>query len=321
MNSPPVPAGGTSGGPSLVFLGTPDFAVPGLDLLVQAGFRPSVVVTAPDRPRGRGLHPRPVPVKLAALRHGLPVLQPESLREPAFLSSVRELRPDIMVVAAFRILPVEVYSMARLGSFNLHASLLPRYRGAAPIQWALINGERETGVTTFLLQEKVDTGAVLLQARTDIAPEEDAGSLHDRLSLLGARLVVETVGMLLGGKAAPLPQDDAQATPAPRIFREDCRLRWDAPAARLHDRIRGLAPAPGAFSLLEGGLVKLFRSRVTELPPFGAPGALRVEEDMLEVACSDRVLEIQELQQEGRKRMTAPRFIRGARLGPGLRFS
>lgn len=294
-------------------MGTPEFAVPSLERLLQNRYTISAVVTAPDKPRGRGQILSGTPVKVVARQHGLPVFQPEALRDPEFLGSLRAYQPDLIVVVAFRILPPEVFALPKLGSFNLHASLLPKYRGAAPINWAIINGESETGVTTFLLEQKVDTGNVLLQRAVPIRPDDDAGTIHDALSLLGADVVLETVRLLEGGKAVPRQQDNALATPAPKIFKDHCRIAWDSPSARIHNLVRGLSPYPTAFTTLHGAVVKIYRTRLTGRPSRAVPGSLRIDGEALVAATADTELAILELQQEGRKRMSAAEFLRGFR--------
>ncbi|MGH2568847.1 MAG: methionyl-tRNA formyltransferase, partial [Bacteroidota bacterium] len=219
----------------IVFMGTPEFALPSLKTLLDRRYEVAAVVTAPDKPRGRGLEVRPTPVKDFSLQQGLPVLQPEKLSDPEFLSQLRTLQPDLIVVVAFRILPKKVFTLPKFGSFNLHASLLPKYRGAAPINWAIINGEQETGVTTFFLQEKVDTGSVILQARLRIGPDETAGELHDKLAEVGAEIVYQTVRLIEIGKAVPRLQDESLASPAPKIFKDDCQIDWKSPTQRLHN--------------------------------------------------------------------------------------
>ncbi len=302
-------------------MGTPDFAVPSLEILIDNGLTPVVVVTAPDKPRGRGQEVLPTPVKSTALRHNIPLLQPESLSDQTFDEQVRALSPDIIVVVAFRILPRSIFTIPRLGAFNLHASLLPKYRGAAPINWAIMNGEKETGVTSFLLQEKVDTGNILLSARTPIKPEDDAGSLHDRLSEIGAEIVLHTVRLLEQGKATPRPQDDTQATPAPKIFKDNCKIRWEKPAVSVHNQIRGLSPYPAAFTPHNGKVSKVFRSDPIEADPTGTPGSVHVQGAQLFVSTGDALIEILELQQEGRKRMSSGEFLRGYPLQPGDSFA
>jgi methionyl-tRNA formyltransferase len=293
-------------------MGTPEFAVPSLDILLGNDHPIAAVVTGPDKPRGRGQKLSPTPVKEVALRNNLPLLQPERLRDPDFVDQLRSLAPDIVVVVAFRILPPELLSIPRLGSFNLHASLLPKYRGAAPINWAIINGEVETGVTTFLLEENIDTGNILLQARIRIEPEDNAGTIHDKLAVVGAELVLHTVRLIGQGKAVPKPQDDTLSTPAPKIFKEQCHIDWANPAARTHNLVRGLSPYPGAFSVHNGRVIKLYRTRITGLPATSLPGEVVIREaSTILVSSSDMMLEVIELQQEGRKRMGAPEFLRG----------
>ncbi|MBI4535596.1 MAG: methionyl-tRNA formyltransferase [Ignavibacteriae bacterium] len=301
-------------------MGTPDFAVPSLEILLKNGYSIPAVVTAPDKPRGRGQEISPTPIKSVALKRQIPVLQPEALKDSQFVSSIEALKPDLIVVVAFRILPKEVFTVPGLGSFNLHASLLPKYRGAAPINWAIIKGEKETGVTTFLLQEKVDTGNILLQARVPIAPEDDAGTIQDKLAAIGAEIVLHTVRLIEQGKAMPRKQDDSLASPAPKIKKEDCRIDWNQPAEKVHDFIRGLSPSPGAFTTHKGKVIKVYKSMVIEHKATGRSGQVRREREFLEVATGDRMLSILELKQEGRKRMTVSEFLRGYRFEVGDSF-
>jgi len=305
---------------SLVFMGTPAFAVPSLEALVGAGYRPSGVVTVPDRAQGRGQQVRPSAVKEAALRHGLPVLQPESLGDPAFLEELGGLAPDVIAVVAFRILPPEAYEVARLGAFNLHASLLPRYRGAAPINRAIMNGEIETGVTTFFLRPQVDTGEIILARRAPILPEDDAGTLHDRLAELGAAVVVETVRHLEAGTVDARPQDASRATQAPKIFQEDARIPWGRPAEAVYNHVRGLAPYPAAWTTHDGTHLKVHRARVGR--GAGEPGeVIEVEDGKLTVACGEGALDLVEVQREGRQRVDAAAFLNGYDLRPGDRLA
>ncbi len=298
-------------------MGTPDFAVPSLEILQGAGYDIPAVVTGEDKPRGRGRELSPTPVKIAATKLGLAVLQPASLKDPGFAATVRDLGPDLIVVVAFRILPRELFSIPRFGSFNLHASLLPKYRGAAPIHWAIINGERETGVSTFFLAEKVDTGTLLYQERVPIRDEDDAGSLHDSLALAGAGLVLKTVRAIEQGTAVPVPQDERLATPAPKIFRDDCRIRWNLPALAIRNRIRGLSPFPTAFTVHRDRIIKLYRSALLDLPASAPPGTVSVSDKSLHVHAQDRVLAVTELQQEGKRRMGVEEFLRGYRIASG----
>lgn len=303
----------------IVFMGTPDFAVPSLDALVENGYRPAAVVTVPDRPRGRGQEVQSSAVKIAAERHGLRILQPEQLDSPDFIGELAGIEPDIIVVVAFRILPPEVYSLARLGAFNLHASLLPRFRGAAPINRAIMAGEIETGVTTFYLEPSVDTGAIILKHRTSIGADETAGELHDRLAEIGARAVVETVEHIEAGTAEARPQEDERATRAPKIFREDARIAWDRPAEEVHNQIRGLSPYPAAWTHHDQTLLKVLRTE--QARGSGEPGEiLEADEDGLIVACEEGAVKILEVQREGRDRMPFDRFLRGYDLRPGDRL-
>lgn len=305
----------------IIFMGTPEFAVPSLARLIDAGHEIVAVVTGPDKPRGRGQKLTPTPVKELALAHGLPLLQPESVKDPAFADAVRATTPDIAVVVAFRILPRAVFSIPHLGTFNLHSSLLPRYRGAAPINWAVINGETETGVTTFFLDDRVDTGAMLLQERIAIGPEEDAGSVHDRLAVLGADVVARTVKHILAGDLVPHQQDPGAATPAPKIFKEHCHIDWTKPARVVHDLIRGLSPHPGAFALHDGHVLKIYTSTVDGGRVRGVPGTVLVDDGRIFVMAADHPLELLDLQQEGRRRMSAAAFLRGYSFPPSARLT
>ncbi len=301
----------------IVFMGTPEFAVPSLRILLEQKYQVAGVVTAADKPAGRGLELSPSRIKLFAAERGLKILQPEKLKDPAFVAELQELDPDIIVVVAFRILPPEVYRIARRGAFNLHASLLPRYRGAAPINWAIIRGDKETGVTSFLLEETVDTGSVVLQARVPIGPEETAGELHDRLAEVGAEIVLHTVRLMEAGKARPQPQDASLATPAPKILREHCRIDWSKSAAEIHNLVRGLSPRPTAYTNHNGSMLKIFRTRVANGARAGAPGTAVVTEGRLIVSTGNGSVEILEVQQEGKRKLSADEFLRGYRLQPG----
>ena len=304
----------------IIYLGTPDFAVPSLQILLENGYDVVAVVTAPDKPGGRhGLLESAV--KKFAVSRGLPVLQPEKLKNPAFLEELRALQADLQVVVAFRMLPEAVWNMPPLGTLNLHGSLLPKYRGAAPINWAVINGETETGLTTFRLRHEIDTGDILDQVRLPIGPDETAGELHDRMMLVGADLVLRTVQTLEHGTAVPMPQSDEAATHAPKIFTETCRIRFDRPAAEVHNFVRGLSPHPGAWTELDGKVLKILRTeQMTESqmptgsePP--APGSFFSDEkNWLRVACSGGLLQVLDLQMEGKRRMTVRDFLNGYRM-------
>ena len=305
----------------LIYMGTPDFAVPPLDALVAAGYPPAAVVTGPDKQRGRGRKVSVTAVKAAAERHGLPLLQPASVREPAFAEEIAALEPDVIAVVAFRILPPAVYEAARIGAFNLHGSLLPAYRGAAPIHRAVMDGAAETGVTTFLLQRTVDTGDVLVRRRTPIGPDDQAGDVHDRLAALGADAVVETVRLLESGAFAPQPQDDARASAAPKLFPADGRVDWARPARAVHDHVRGLSPVPTAWTVRDGETLKLYQTRVaSEDGRLGAPGEVLEAGPRLVVAAGSGAVEILEIQRPGKRRMDAAALLNGYALAPGERF-
>ena len=302
--------------PRVLFMGTPEFAVPSLQLLCYNGYQPMAVVTGPDRRRGRGRKAQPTAIKIAAHELGIStVLQPNHVKDAQFAQDVRKLACDIFVVVAFRILPREVFSEARLGAFNLHASLLPKFRGAAPINRALMAGEDLTGVTTFFLTDRVDTGNLILQWPTSLHPDETAGELHDRLSRLGARAVLETVRRIAHGRARTTTQDHSAATPAPKIFRDDCRINWHSTALSLHNHCRGLSPRPGAWTMWQNRLVKILRTRVCD--GSGRPGTILSADKRLVVACSDSALEVKELQLEGKRPLQAHAFLQGYRLAPG----
>lgn len=306
-------------------MGTPDFAVRSLKILLARGYTITAVVTAPDKPRGRGQQVSMTPVKESALQYSLPLLQPEHLNDERFITDLKNLQADLFVIVAFRILPKEVYSIPPQGAFNLHASLLPKYRGAAPINWAIINGEKETGVTTFFLQDKVDTGNVILSARTNIRDDMNAGELHDVLSEIGAEIVVQTVRLIELGKAQPRQQDNSLATPAPKIFKETCRINWNQPSKKVHDFIRGLSPYPAAWTNVDEKQIKIFKALISNFQFENRklemnPGKILVERNTLYVRASDSWLEILELQQEGRKRMTAEEFLRGYKFNENEKF-
>jgi methionyl-tRNA formyltransferase len=305
----------------IVFMGTPEFAVPSLDRLVEAGLKPIAVVTAPDRPRGRGQRMQPSAVKMAAIAHGIErILQPESVRDPAFAERIRALEPDVIVVVAFRILPPAVFEAARLGAFNLHGSLLPAFRGAAPINRAVMQGETRTGVTTFFLKAAVDTGNVILQREMAIGPEETAGEVHDRMMEIGADAVLETTRRILDGTAQAVPQDDSLATPAPKIFREDCRIPWRRDARSVHDHVRGLSPYPGAWTMHGDRQIKIFRTRVSQEQENGDPGYVIAADGGIRVACGSGAVDVLELQPEGSTRMSSVDFLNGYQLAPGDRL-
>lgn len=299
----------------IVFMGTPDFSVPCLDKILQAGYEVTAVVTAPDRPSGRGRKLRPSPVKQYALEHGLTVLQPEKLRDPEFHAQLETAAPDLMVVVAFRMLPEVVWSMPSIGTFNLHASLLPDYRGAAPINWAIINGETKSGATTFMIDKKIDTGNLMLQQEVEIPADWTAGDLHDSLMIMGADLVLETVKGLEAGTLEAKPQDESLfKNKAPKIFKEDCEINWEQPARTVYNLIRGLSPYPTAWTAYGDQSVKLFLAQLTHEPTLETEaGTVRISDNhsQLFVACADEWLEIVSLQMPGKKRMPTADFLRG----------
>ena len=305
-------------------MGTPEFAIPSLTILLEHGYNVVAVVTAPDKPQGRGQRIAPSPIKEFALQKNLPVLQPERLKASDFASDVTRLQPDLIVVVAFRILPPEVFTIPRLGSFNLHASLLPKYRGAAPINWALIQGEEETGVTTFFLQEKVDTGSILLKARLRIGPNETAGELHDRLAELGSQVVLQTVRAIEVGNVTVQHQDESLASQAPKIFREDCSIDWNKSSQQVHDFVRGLSPSPCAWTMLNRKILRIYRTSIAEsaelLPGKKAGEIVDVRPDRVLVRTQTGVLALEEVQQDGRKRMGVSEFLRGTTLTIGDRL-
>src|SRR5579871_2066310 len=297
----------------LVFLGTPAFAVPTLERIVEAGHHVLAVVTQPDRPSGRGRQPSAPPVKETAARLGLPVYQPERVRRPEAVEHLRALAPDVMVVVGSgKIIPKAVIDIAPLGIINVHASLLPKYRGAGPIQWAIVNGETRTGVTTMRIDAGLDTGDMLLKAETEIGAEENAIELGRRLAVLGADLLVETLQGLERGSIKPQKQDPTAATYAPILKKEDGLIDWTQPAQAIHNRVRGLQPWPGAYTRLRGSTLQIWRSRAHESDG-GSPGSV-VSLRPLAVACGSGSLELLELQLEGRKRIPAADFVNGQRL-------
>lgn len=301
-------------------MGTPEFAVPSLKAIVKAGYDVAAVVTNQDEPQGRGLKVFPPAVKTAALELGLQVIQIASLKDPEFVSRLGAIAPDLMVVVAFRILPREIFTIPKLGTFNLHASLLPKYRGAAPINWAIMNGEPETGVTTFFLDEKVDTGKMILQRKMEIGENETAGELSQRLSKVGAEAVVDTIKLIQQGNVRIIEQDNSLATKAPKISKEDCLIDWSMPAVKVHNLIRGFSPEPGAYSFLGGKMLKIFKTRLTREKTNLPGGTIEAESGKFFVACSDEVAEVLELQLEGKKRLVASDFLRGARIESGDRL-
>lgn len=302
-------------------MGTTGFGIPPLRLLLAKQYGIEAVVTVPDKPAGRGRKLGQSAVKTFAAEQGLPVLQPSSLKDPWFIDTLKKLRPELFVVVAFRILPPTVFTIPSFGSINLHASLLPAYRGAAPINWAIIRGEKETGVTTFFLEEGIDTGKVILQERTLIGEEETAGELRDRLSELGAGVVLETVRLIGSKQVEPRAQDPALASGAPKIFRGDCRIDWSMGVRRVHNFIRGLSPRPGAFFYHGETLIKVFRSREAPGPASAPPGTVVGTDGELAVSCGDGALFLTEIQQEGKKPLPVGEFLRGSRINKAEVFN
>jgi methionyl-tRNA formyltransferase len=292
-------------------MGTPEFAIPSLDIILKFGYDVVGVVTTLDKKKGRGRVLQYSDVKKFALDNKLPVLQPEKMKDESFIKEIKDLQPDLIIIVAFRILPKEVFTIPKYGTFNLHASLLPRYRGAAPINWAIIKGEKETGVTTFFLKEKVDTGNIILQKKIPIEDEDDAGMIHDKLSELGAEIVLETVRMIEKEEVKTTIQDDTLATPAPKIFKEDCKINWANNSENVYNFIRGLSPYPASYTYLDNKIVKIFRTKLTNIPVNDKPSVILIKDKKLFVNTTDYLLEILELQPEGKKKMSSIDFING----------
>lgn len=307
----------------IVYMGTPDFAVESLRRLVEGGYNVVGVITMPDKPAGRGYKLQYSPVKLYALEMNLPLLQPEKLKDETFLEELRAWRADLQIVVAFRMLPEIVWNMPRLGTFNLHGSLLPQYRGAAPINWAVINGETETGVTTFFLKHEIDTGEIILQTRIPVADTDNVGAVHDKLMELGAELVVDTVDAILEERVKTIPQEQilpSRLRPAPKLFKETCRIDWTKNVKNVYDFIRGLSPYPGAWTELHGpggataGL-KIFESEKLPVTHSLVPGTVRTDgKTYIHVAANDGFIAVLSLQAPGKKRLKTDEFLRGFRL-------
>ncbi len=314
----------------IVFFGTPEFAVTSLDKIVGEGFNVVAAVTMPDKPAGRGHKMFHSPVKEYAVAHNIPLMQPVKLKDETFLSELRSYNADLFIVIAFRMLPEAVWQMPPMGTFNLHASLLPRYRGAAPINWAVINGDTETGVTTFFLKHEIDTGDIISQEKIDILPTDNVGDVHDRLMELGATLTVDTINHIVAGDLTPIPQEQLlngeEPTPAPKIFKDTCHINWEKSANEVHNLVRGLSPYPAAWAELHAANdidyqplnIKVFSTALSnKLVPAEdvTPGAVTINNGRLFVWCGNRQpLEILELQPAGKRRMTTSEFLRGARL-------
>lgn len=295
-------------------MGTPEFAVPSLMALQKSRHQVLAVVTAPDKPQGRGLKLFPSAVKEYALKNNIPLLQPEKLKDEAFVKCLESYKPDLFVVVAFRMLPETIWNLPPLGTINLHASLLPKYRGAAPINWAIINGEKETGLTTFRLKHEIDTGNILFSEKEPIFDEDDAGSLYERLMIKGADLVVTTVNAIADGSAAEEPQmvNGTTPPPAPKIFKETCELTWTMEVVNCLNKIRGLSPYPGAWCRINNKVFKILKATTGKIKINAEPGTLHSnQKDELEIRCNNGWISILELQPEGKKRMTVSEFFRG----------
>ncbi|MDX1699888.1 MAG: methionyl-tRNA formyltransferase [Melioribacteraceae bacterium] len=294
----------------IVFFGTPDFAVPSLRIIHENNYNIAGVVTTPDKPKGRGRNISVSPIKKYALENNLQLFTPQDLRSIDFETSLKELKPDLFVVVAFRILPENIFTIPPNGAFNLHGSLLPKYRGAAPIQWALIKGEKNTGLTTFFLKKKVDTGNIILQNEIEIKPTDNFGSLHDKMSESGSLLVLDTIKKIENGKVDIKLQDDSRATPAPKITKDTCKIDWNNSAENIHNLIRGLSPYPGAFFFHNNKQYKIFVSELTEMKHLEA-GQIDQQKSEIYIGTQTNSLKILELQPEGRRRMSSEEFLRG----------
>lgn len=304
--------------PSIVFMGTPAFAVASLSALLAAKMNVVGVVTAPDKPGGRGMQLQQSAVKQFAITHNLPLLQPEKLKSPEFFEALSIWKPDLQVVVAFRMLPEKIWSFPPMGTLNVHGSLLPQYRGAAPINWAIMNGEKETGVTTFQLQHAIDTGDILLQDRIAISENMTAGELHDTMMEVGAHLLVKTLNGMINNSISSVPQSETvsgvEIKHAPKIFTKDCEINWELSVEKIHNHIRGLAPFPGAITKVDGKIVKLYSTNIVHETPNELPGTFVVDGNTFaKFACKNGYLNINDIQWEGKKRMPIADFLRGYR--------
>lgn len=296
----------------LIFMGTPEFSAPAIDALLEAGHEIAAVFSQPDKPKGRGYNLTPPPVKVKALEHGIPVYQPTTMKDGEALQIFRDIQPDVAVVIAYgRILPKEILEAPKYGCINVHASLLPKYRGAAPIQWSVIDGESKTGVTTMQMDVGLDTGDMLMKCETAIDPDETAGELHDRLSLMGAKLIVDTLAALEQGALTPQKQDDSESCYAKMLTKELCAVDWHKSAKEIHDQIRGLSPWPVATAVLEGKKLKLHRSAIAAQGSETAACGEIISLDPLTVQCGEGAVALLEIQAEGKKRMNAQDYLRG----------
>jgi methionyl-tRNA formyltransferase len=301
----------------IIFMGTPEFAVPSLEILIHNKFNVVAVVTAPDKPQGRGQKIVYSPVKESALKHGVPVLQPTNLKAPEFLEELKTYNANLQVVVAFRMLPEAVWAMPAIGTFNLHASLLPQYRGAAPINWAIINGEKETGVTTFFLRHDIDTGSIIFQEKETIHDNDNVGTLYERLMKKGAALVLKTVECIANDSYTSTPQPEKVSIKhAPKIFKETCEINWDQPTEVVRNFIRGLSPYPAAWTTIQGKIFKIYTVSIADKKDIGPkPGELNSDnKNYLYIKTSDGWISVDELQPEGKKRMSVKDFFRGNRI-------
>jgi len=304
-------------------MGTPEFAVPSLEILVEHKYNIVAVITAPDKPQGRGQKLSYSPVKECAIKYNIPVLQPPNLKAPEFLEQLNNFNSNLQIVVAFRMLPEAVWSMPSLGTFNLHASLLPQYRGAAPINWAIINGEKETGATTFFLKHEIDTGSIIFQVREPIGPDDDAGAVYDRLMKKGAELVLKTVRAIEQNNYPSIPQPEAdEIKHAPKIFKETCEIKWDQSSDQVKNFVRGLSPYPAAWTMVAGKVFKIFKVSVVKSSDHaesadhvkGSDAFTTDNKNYIHIKTGDGWIALHEIQPEGKKRMTVPEFFRGNKL-------
>jgi methionyl-tRNA formyltransferase len=300
----------------IIFMGTPEFAVPSLEILVRNQFNVVAVITAPDKPQGRGQKLVPSPVKVCAVANNIPVLQPTNLKAPEFIEELKGYHANLQIVVAFRMLPEVVWSMPSIGTFNLHASLLPQYRGAAPINWAIINGEKETGVTTFFLKHEIDTGSVIFQEKEPIHENDDAGSLYMRLMKKGSELVLKTVRAIETGSYPSLPQPGAgQLKHAPKIFKETCGINWNQTSAQVRNFVRGLSPYPASWTILNGKTFKIYKVSPIHDSQLLTPGSVKTDNSTyLYVSTLDGWISIEELQAEGKRKMGIKEFLMGNKI-------
>ena len=293
----------------IIFLGTPEFAVASLEALITHGFNVVAVVTAPDKPSGRGLKLTPPPVKLCAEKHGIPVLQPIKLKDPIFIQELASFQADLQFVVAFRMLPELVWNMPRLGTYNLHGSLLPKYRGAAPIHWAVMNGDQETGITVFKLKHEIDTGDIILRKTMPINRNETTSQVHDRMMMIGAEALAEAAKMIENDQVDYLEQREDEVSLAPKLFKETCLIDWNQPVEIVYNKIRGLAYFPGAYFVFQGKTVKVFQSELGQEKL--TPGEIKETENEIIIGCSDGSLSLKEFQVEGKRKMEIAEFLRG----------